>query len=91
MENEDRGTGRTTKQMKEAKNKSVFVWCNEDLNYPKQLAKDLNKDLEIVGPSWFEKEHRFVGRNLTGIVLDHATNLNIIQSYGYNKAILYIR
>lgn len=88
---EDRGTGRTTNQMKLTIDKSIFVWCNENLNYPKQLARELNKDLEIVGPRWFEDNYKWAGRKLIGITIDHAANLNDRQWSGYNKALACIR
>lgn len=67
-----RGTRRTTDQMKCAPKRAVFVWCNNQLNYPRDLAKRHGRaDLEIVGPDWLT-DNRWRGRELTGLVIDHA-------------------
>jgi hypothetical protein len=72
MTQEFRGDETTTKQMKEAKKDAVFVWLNHNLDYPRHLARSLNReDLKIVSPSWLE-DRRFVGLNITDIILDHA-------------------
>lgn len=67
----ERGSGRTKRLMESAPRYAVFVWCNEQLRYPKELAdKHKRSDLKIVGPSWIN-HGRYVGLDLTGIVLDH--------------------
>lgn len=72
----ERQTGRTTRQMQAAPHGSVFVWCNAQLLYPKQLAVALGrKDLDVVSPSWLEQD-RWRGRTLTGLEVDHAANLS---------------
>lgn len=71
MMEKNRGTGRTTYQMTHAPEGSVFVWIAVDLSYPKRLAKDIKReDLQIVGPQWLENGWR--GRELKGLVIDHA-------------------
>jgi len=48
----ERGTGRTTRQMLTAARGSIFVWCNDVLHYPRELARFLGReDLTIVGAS----------------------------------------
>ena len=43
-----RGTGFTSRQMENAPDGAVFVWCNGHLDYPKRLAEHLGrKDLRI--------------------------------------------
>lgn len=72
MMEKDRGTGRTTKQMKEAPKGAVYVWCNKEVWYPQRLAEKLGrKDLQIEPRSWLTSE-RWRGLNLKGLVLDHA-------------------
>jgi hypothetical protein len=69
-----RQSGRTTRQMQGAPKRSVFVWCNGQLDYPKSLAQRLGRsDLAIVGPSWLSSG---AGRRFPGVVLDH----NLSQS-----------
>ena len=46
-----RGSGQTSEQMKSAPRDAVFVWCNDGLRYPTDLARHLGReDLKIVGP-----------------------------------------
>ena len=72
----DRGTGRTSKQMLEAPQKSIFVWCNSALSYPLSLAKHLGREaLYIISPEsirylWCSSKVR------GGIVVDHAAYLS---------------
>lgn len=64
--------GRTTELMLTAKQKTIFIWCNSHLDYPKQLAKFLDRtDLEIVRPEWLTSQ-KWRGRYFSDIVLDHA-------------------
>ena len=78
-----RGTGRTSDQLKAAPKGAVYVWVNNRLNYPKRLALDLGReDLEIVAPSWLEY-NRFMGRIMSGLILDHAVNLTDRQREVY--------
>lgn len=68
-------TGLTTRQMETAPQGAVFVWCNGHLDYPQALARKVGRDdLEIVSPTVFESNY-FLGRNLTGLVIDHAARL----------------
>lgn len=70
-----RGTGQTTKQMREAPRDAIYVWVNSYLDYPRSLARFLGReDLKIVSPGWLCPQSIFGGRHK--IVLDHATVLN---------------
>ncbi len=66
-----RGTGATTKQLQGAGRGAVFVWCNDHLWYPKELAAHLGRsDVRIVGPGWVVREG---WRGLScDVVVDHA-------------------
>jgi hypothetical protein len=76
---DNRGTGRTTRQMEAAPRAAVYIWVNSRLDYPKQLARDIGRDdLIIVSPSWLDSE-RFRGTALSGVVLDHAALLTYRQ------------
>ena len=74
---DDRQTGRTTAQMKAAAHGATFVWCNDALTYPKDLARGLGRaDLRIEPFSAMEDGGaRLFGRECQ-IVLDHALTLN---------------
>ena len=80
MNESERGTGRTTQQMKEAPLGAVYIWVNHNtLWYSKDLARSIGRpDLEIVGPMWLDGM-RFLGRHLSGIIVYHATNLTSKQ------------
>jgi hypothetical protein len=66
-----RGTGRTTKQMQDAPQGAIFVWCNEHTDYPRRLAKHLGRaDLRIAPKSSMERD-LLSGFNKP-IIQDHA-------------------
>ena len=66
---------RTTEQMKSAPRGAVFVWCTENLAYPRALAAHLGRqDLELRTPSWCTTG--LWGRKPCAVVLDHATRLS---------------
>jgi len=91
VKDKDRGTGRTTAQMKAAPKGAIFVWCNPCLNYPRQLAKGLDRiDLVIIPPSLLE-EHRWKGLRLTGLVVDHDTRLTEEQAQTLERMRAMIR
>jgi hypothetical protein len=72
-----RGTGTTTNQMLGAPAGSVYVWCNDHLDYPKRLAKKNNRtDLRIVPVSWLDRDHNWRGLDLEGVIVDHAVLVN---------------
>ena len=72
----DCGSGTTTQQMLAAPKCALYVWVNRHLDYPRLLAKHLNRaDLEIVSPGTLD-DASWRGRRLTGVVLDHAACLN---------------
>ncbi len=88
---EERGTGRTTKQIKNLPLKAVFIWCNDHLHYPKSLAKKLGReDVEILGVSVLDKPG-LKGREVSGMVLDHATELSEKRWEAYNMLRVCIR
>ena len=70
-----RGVGNTTRQMQAAPQKAVFIWLNHRTHYPRDLAREIGRDdLEIVSPDWLS-DRRWAGRELSGIILDHAAAL----------------
>ena len=70
-----RQEGRTTNQMLKAPLRAVFVWCNDDLRYPKYLARSLGRDdLDVKGISWFQPQN-ILGIRPPGLVIDHAVSL----------------
>ena len=71
-----RGTGITTRAIESAPKQAVYVWVNTRLDYPKDLAAKLGRrDLEIVSPGWLTSD-QWRGRNLSAVMLDHATELS---------------
>ena len=83
-----RGTSRTTQQLHAAPTNALFVWADNNLDYPNRLAEKLNRlDIEIVGPSILEYgAKRLLGRTLSAIVLDHALWLTNDQMKGLEIA-----
>ena len=71
MEQQYRGDGTTTRQMKDAPIGALYVWCGGDLHYPKKLAMEIGRnDLRIVAPSFLEHD-QWRGLRMP-VVLDHA-------------------
>lgn len=80
-----RGSGRTTKQIKDAPKDSFYVWCNQYLRYPKELCTLLGRD-DITVISQGQLKYKLRGtRNF--VVLDHDTRLNSDQ---YDIDVVYI-
>ena len=78
IQQRDRGIGKTTEQIKAAKSNAVFIWCNNNLIYPKKLAKELNReDIKIVSPDWLINGWK--GITISQIILDHALQMNSEQ------------
>lgn len=70
----ERGTGRTTAQIKDAPHGAYFVWCNDNTAYPTRLAIELGRrDLTIVAPR--DVPHVLAGRRKVAVVVDHAAKL----------------
>lgn len=64
-----RGSGRTTRAMQNAPMNAVYVWCNDKLSYPRDLARKVGRDdLRIVGPDDIERR----APGATAILVDHA-------------------
>lgn len=70
-----RRSGESVKIIRALRPGGIFVWCNEQLTYPKSLAVSIGRtDIEIVGPDWLEQE-RYRWRELSDIAVDHAARL----------------
>lgn len=68
----DRGTGRTTRQMKEAPQGATFFWCNNHAAYARDLALACGRgDLRIQPASNFSRE-RIAGLRKDMVIIDHA-------------------
>jgi ABC-type sugar transport system substrate-binding protein len=71
----DRQSGRTTKQMQQAPDNAVFVWCNSHLAYPEMLARALGRDdLAIWALSRLSPRNLWA-RKFPALVIDHAALL----------------
>lgn len=65
--------GKTAQQMLNAPHGAVYVWVNDSLSYPKALARRLGRDdLDIKTLTWLDDDNHFMGREYSGVVLDHA-------------------
>ena len=86
-----RGTGETTRQMEDAPRNAVFIWCTGHTGYPQMLARKIGReDLNIVTPDWLASD-KWRGLELTGLVLDHAANLDADQYPAFLKAKTRVR
>lgn len=75
-----RQSGQTTRQMREASEGAVYVWCNGVLSYPRYLASYLGRtDLEIVPPNALDN-HGLMYNPQKEIVVDHAAVLDSWRS-----------
>jgi hypothetical protein len=82
MSNDDRQSGATAAQMKDAPRDAIYIWVNNKLAYPRALARLLGReDLDIRSPVFFETDARFGHRG--AIVIDHATRLTPRQAEGW--------
>lgn len=88
----DRGTGRTTRQMKEAPQGAIFIWCAEGLAYPRGLAEKAGRrDLRIeplsrvrLTPEWLRGTNR-------PIVVDHEAMVRMTARQWHEIAMLNSR
>ena len=90
---EKRGSGETTRQMREAPEKAVFVCPTHSTTYYKALARHLNRDdLEIRPADVFLRDGNiFRGRRISALVLDHAFVLRPGSEHGYMAACASVR
>ncbi len=88
-----RRDGTTTRQMQDAPPRALFIWCNDDLWYPKDLAKKIGRtDLRIEGPRIFDRgAMRLCGIELSGLVLDHAFRPDDMAREAIERLEPYIR
>lgn len=76
MTDDQRQSGRTTRQMQEAPARATYVWVNERLEYPRALAKMLGRDdLRITGPTTVIRALNDSDRRRY-VVVDHAAVLD---------------
>ncbi len=75
---DERGTGRTTKQMEAAPFGAIFmVQTRGEHDYSQRLSRFLERgDLIIVTPDWLETGRWLGLKRTTSIVRDHALRLN---------------
>jgi hypothetical protein len=73
-EDPNKQSGRTTQQMLDAPPNAIYVWCNSLPEYPKKLARQLNRpDIKVVSAAWVLREENWKGfeRDTHHVVLDH--------------------
>jgi hypothetical protein len=85
------GSGRTTRQMQAAPKNAIYIWYNSQLDYPKRVAATVGRaDLQIVRPGWLSAQ-RWRGHKLTGVVVDHACELDAMQRDALMGALARVR
>lgn len=89
LQQQYRGSGRTTKQMLQAPQGALYIWVNDHLYYPKELAKELGRDdLTIISPNLLGYQR---GRQYPAVILDHACRLNEGQFYAFQELLIRSR
>ncbi len=74
-----RGEGATTKQMMDAPQGAFYLWCNDNMAYPRNLAHSLQRDdLRVMPLSWLRYENLAMSRHIP-LVVDHAAGLTRLQ------------
>jgi hypothetical protein len=87
-----RCTGRTTLQMLAAPQDAVFISCHAgSVRHDRDLAaKHGRRDLKVFAPTWLI-DHRWEGREFTGIVVDHDAKLTERERHSLNIALTRVR
>ena len=71
-----RRSGNTTRQMQAAPSCAVYVWPNDRLRYPLDLARSLSRqDLQIVSAHKLSSPDNFLSLGARSVVIDHAVEL----------------
>lgn len=85
----NRQTGTTTEQIKNAPKDAIYVWCNSQLQYASQLARDLGRrDITVVSPGWLDfNQHHGLRRP---VIIDHAAILTERQRATFNAIKVYL-
>ncbi len=85
-DHESRGHGLTSLQMGSAPQGALFIWCNEMVYYPEQLARRIGRsDLRIVPFSTVYNYDRYHGCRFSGVVFDHACAIDADAAHGLGK------
>jgi hypothetical protein len=92
IKQEFRRDGTTSEQMRLAPLNAFYIWPSKGcINYAYELARHLGRDdLHIVSPSWLTSG-QWHGIEITGIVVDHACELNRYQLIDLEAARVRIR
>lgn len=77
--------GATTRLMLAAPLGAIYVWCNSHLDYPRRLARHLNREDLIVEPlNILFNPARIAGRSQSYVVLDHAARKSpLVEPHEY--------
>lgn len=92
MPETNRGTGRTTLQLKTAPKGALYLWpAAGSITYAVRLARHLRRsDLDIRSISLLnDAAYQLRGRKFPAIILDHAAVLTDEQWRGYNYICTY--
>lgn len=79
-----RGQGLTTLQLRGAPPGSIFVDCNENTRYVRDLIQEAGRksDIRVIRLSDLEREYRYAGLNISAVIFDHACELTESQRAG---------
>ncbi len=91
MTSDYRGTGQTTKQMADAPQGAIYVWCDHSISSATGIARSAGRhDLKILRRSALDDVDRFRGLKRGEVIFDHALknmatdsqkrNINIIKT-----------
>jgi len=75
--------GRTTEQIRNAPKSAIFIWCEDNAKYAKNLATSLHREDLTIAPKCWMTEKNLRGNTFTDIVVDHATVFNHEQQVAY--------
>lgn len=85
-------TGRSTKQILKAKESAIYICrTSSDCSYFKQIARELNRNDIRFENVYFLTERKYMGLELTEIVLDHSVRLNPEEYLYFTEARAYVR
>lgn len=84
---EDRGSGRTSDQMRAAPKGALFIWVNDrSIGYARHLAHHLGRDdLDIRPVSVLDRAERLLGLQFPAVVFDHAVRITDRQGEALDR------
>ena len=76
-EDTDRGTGRTTRQLKECRLRALFVCGPGEVEYTRRLAEQIGRsDIRVISAACEHDVNRVAGLLYPEVVVDHAAQVS---------------